>query len=134
MVARRFNAMSKTLTPKQQRFVEEYLIDLNATQAAIRAGYSEKTAHVTGWENLKKPEIAKAVSEAKEERSESTGVTAEMVVKGLLKEASGTSVPDTTASARVSAWEKLGKHLGIFEKDNGQKAPVVNLNGIAADL
>ncbi len=40
------------LTPKQQRFVEEYLIDLNATQAAIRAGYSEKTANEIGAENL----------------------------------------------------------------------------------
>ena len=45
------------LTPKQQRFVEEYLIDLNATQAAIRASYSEKTAYSVGHENLKKPEI-----------------------------------------------------------------------------
>ena len=47
------------LTPKQQRFVEEYLIDLNATQSAIRAGYSEKTAYSVGHENLKKPEIQK---------------------------------------------------------------------------
>jgi len=52
------------LTPKQQRFVEEYLIDLNATQAAIRAGYSEKTAYSVGHENLKKPEIQKAIEEA----------------------------------------------------------------------
>ena len=52
------------LTPKQQRFVEEYLIDLNATQAAIRAGYSEKTAYSVGHENLKKPEIQKAIQEA----------------------------------------------------------------------
>jgi len=46
------------MTPKQRRFCDEYLIDLNATQAAIRAGYSEKTAGSTGCENLKKPEIA----------------------------------------------------------------------------
>lgn len=49
------------LTPKQQRFVAEYLVDLNATQAAIRCGYSVKTAGAIGHENLKKPEIAKAV-------------------------------------------------------------------------
>ncbi len=46
---------TKMLNPKQQRFVDEYLIDLNATQAAIRAGYSEKTAAVIGAENLIKP-------------------------------------------------------------------------------
>lgn len=47
----------KKLTAKQQRFCDEYLIDLNATQAAIRAGYSKKTAYSIGQENLKKPEI-----------------------------------------------------------------------------
>jgi phage terminase small subunit len=49
------------LTPKQQRFVEEYLIDLNATQAAIRAGYSPRTAYAIGSENLAKPEIKAAL-------------------------------------------------------------------------
>ena len=50
------------MTPKQTRFVEEYLVDLNATQAAIRAGYSAKTAYSIGQENLSKPEIANAVA------------------------------------------------------------------------
>ena len=49
------------LTAKQQRFCDEYLIDLNATQAAIRAGYSEKTAYSIGTENLRKPEIKKYI-------------------------------------------------------------------------
>ena len=49
---------------KQQRFVEEYLIDLNATQAAIRAGYSEKTAQEIGSENLSKPMVVKAIEAA----------------------------------------------------------------------
>lgn len=53
-----------TLTPKQERFVSEYLIDLNATQAAIRAGYSEKTARQVASENLSKPDIADAIAEA----------------------------------------------------------------------
>lgn len=52
------------LTPKQQRFVDEYLIDLNATQAAIRAGYSEKTAYSIGDENLTKPVIKDAIEKA----------------------------------------------------------------------
>ena len=49
------------LTAKQARFVSEYIIDFNATQAAVRAGYSEKTAYSIGTENLRKPEIEKAI-------------------------------------------------------------------------
>lgn len=113
------------LTLKQQRFVEEYLVDLNATQAAIRAGYSKKTAQRIGSENLSKPLVEAAIMNSMDKRSKKTAVTAEMVVEGLLKEARGDDVKDSTASARVSAWEKLGKHLGIFEKDNTQKVPII---------
>lgn len=73
------------MTPKQQRFVEEYLIDLNATQAAIRAGYSEKTAYSIGQENLTKPEIAKAIETNQSKRSEKVGLTAERVLQELSK-------------------------------------------------
>lgn len=73
------------LTPKQRRFVEEYLIDLNATQAAKRSGYSEKTAHVIGTENLSKPAIQQAVHAAQKERSERTGITADRVLEELAK-------------------------------------------------
>lgn len=102
------------LTPKQQRFVEEYLIDLNATQAAIRAGYSEKTAAAIGAENLIKPNIAKAIQEAQESLSNKTQLTVDMVVQGLLKEAQDYA-DGSTQSARVSAWAHLGKHLGMFK-------------------
>ncbi len=73
--------LKANLTPKQQRFIDEYLTDLNATQAAIRAGYSEKTASQVGFENLRKPQIAAAVSKAKRERSEATKIDAEWVLK-----------------------------------------------------
>ena len=73
------------LTPKQQRFVEEYLIDLNATQAAIRAGYSEKTAKEIGSENLTKPNIAKAIEEAQNKRTEQTQIDAAYVLKRLVE-------------------------------------------------
>lgn len=102
------------LTPKQQRFVDEYLIDLNATQAAIRAGYSEKTAKEIGSENLTKPNIAKAIQEAQENLSNKTQLTVDMVVQGLLKEAQDYA-EGSTQSARVSAWAHLGKHLGMFK-------------------
>ncbi len=67
--------MMQPLTPKQARFVQEYLIDLNATQAAIRAGYSEKTARQVASENLSKPYIAKAIEAKQTELSERTGFT-----------------------------------------------------------
>lgn len=71
------------LTAKQQRFVEEYLVDLNATQAAIRAGYSEDTAAKIGSENLTKPDIATAISAAKVDLTRRCGVTQERIVKEL---------------------------------------------------
>lgn len=73
------------LTDKQRRFVEEYLIDLNATQAAIRAGYSQKTARQIGEENLSKPDIASAVQEAQVARSKRTEITQDMVLRELAK-------------------------------------------------
>ena len=73
------------LTEKQQRFVDEYLIDLNATQAAIRAGYSVKTADAIGCENLTKPNIQQAIAEHMAERSRRTGVNQDRVVLELAK-------------------------------------------------
>lgn len=68
------------LTDKQQRFVDEYLVDLNATQAAIRAGYSPDTAGAIGFENLKKPEIQLAIAEARRLQQERTNIQADKVV------------------------------------------------------
>lgn len=73
------------LTEKQQRFVDEYLIDLNATQAAIRAGYSVKTANEQGAQNLAKLSIQQAISEAMAERSKRIGVNQDRVVLELAK-------------------------------------------------
>lgn len=75
------------LKGKQQLFVEEYLIDLNATQAAIRAGYSESTAQQIGSENLLKPVIANAIIEAKQARSERTQIDADWLLRRLAEEA-----------------------------------------------
>lgn len=103
----------KKLTVKQQRFVEEYMVDFNATQAAIRAGYSAKTAAVISAENLRKPNIQKVITQKKEELAERTQVTVDMVVKGLMREAAAEG-EGTTQSARVAAWAHLGKYLGMF--------------------
>lgn len=73
------------LTEKQQRFIDEYLIDLNATQAAIRAGYSVKTAREQASQNLTKLNIQQAISEKMAERSKRTGVNQDRVVMELAK-------------------------------------------------
>ena len=73
------------MTKKQKRFIEEYLIDLNATQAAIRAGYSPDTAKSIGSENLTKPDIQARIAKAMAERSRRTGVNADRVVMELAK-------------------------------------------------
>jgi phage terminase small subunit len=68
---------------KQQRFVEEYLIDLKGTQAAIRAGYCEKTANRIASENLSKLDVQAAISEAQRRRAERTRITQDRVVEAL---------------------------------------------------
>ena len=74
-----------TLTKKQKRFVEEYLVDLNATQAAIRAGYSPQTARDIGCENLTKPNIQNAIATAMAERSRRTGINQDRVIQEIAK-------------------------------------------------
>lgn len=71
------------LTNKQKKFIDEYLVDLNATQAAIRAGYKEKAAYRTGAENLRKPQIQEEIQRRMQERQQRTEVTQDMVVKEL---------------------------------------------------
>lgn len=73
------------LTPKQIRFVDEYLVDFNATQAAIRAGYKAKTAHVIGAENLRKPKIAEEIARRQKDLQKRTEVSQDRVVKELAR-------------------------------------------------
>ena len=71
------------LTAKQQRFCEEYVVDMNATQAAIRAGYSKNSASVIGSENLGKPNVVQCIAELKKALSESTAIRAERVLEEI---------------------------------------------------
>ena len=73
------------LTNKQKLFVDEYLKDLNATQAAIRAGYKEKCAKEIGYENLTKPHIQEEISKRMKKREERTEITQDMIIKELSK-------------------------------------------------
>lgn len=92
------------LTAKQAKFVIEYLLDLNITKAAIRAGYKEKTAYQTGSENLRKPSIEKALLRAREILQLNTGITAERVIQELARVAFSnyTDVVTFDSSGQVS--------------------------------
>ena len=100
------------LTPKQQTFVAEYLKDLNATQAAVRAGYSEKTARLIGCENLTKPDIAAAIQSQMDKRAQRTEITQDYVLTGIRSIVEDTRLerPDTA----LKGYELLGKHLKLF--------------------
>lgn len=100
------------MTPKQQAFVQEYLIDLNATQAAIRAGYSEATAYSQGQRLLKNVGVASAVAEAQSERAEKCGIDAQWV----LNEAQATYKAARDAdklSEAVAALRLVGTHVDV---------------------
>lgn len=73
------------LTHKQQRFCDEYMIDLNATQAAIRSGYSKKTASRIGQENLYKPVIAQEIKRRQDELAKKAEITQEMIIRELAR-------------------------------------------------
>lgn len=111
------------LTAKQQRFVDEYLIDLNATQAAIRAGYSEKTADRIGPELLGKTCVSDAIQEAQKKRQKRTEITQDYVLEKL-KEITDQQASDAQDSKlkytnKIKALELLGKHLGLFDRQDG---------------
>ena len=138
------------LNPKQERFCEEYLIDLNATQAAIRAGYSPKGAEVQGSRLLSNVNISTRVKELKEKRSEKVGIDAEYVLSGLkqvaerslqrapvmkwdyqeksmvqVQDEEGRDVWSFDSHGANRAFELLGKHIGLFEKDKEKKGDIV---------
>jgi phage terminase small subunit len=139
--------MAKKLTEKQKRFVEEYLIDLNATQAAIRAGYSPKTAYSQGQRMLKNVETKTYIDEQLERiHSEKTADAQEVleyltaVMRGKHKEQIlqliGDGVQeitdiDVSAKERLKAAELIGKRYGMF-KDNVSVdlEPVVIVNDL----
>ena len=131
-----------SLTPKQERFVEEYLIDLNATQAAIRAGYSAKTASRIGPELLGKTCVSDAIQAQRAKLSERTMRTAADVMAdiGRVRASAMQTVIDPQSGAEVmisykdaiKALELEGKHLGAFvdrvELTGKDRGPVQTLD------
>ncbi len=105
--------MPDKLTDKQRAFCEEYIIDLNATQAAIRAGYSEDTAKQTGYENLTKPYLSEYIKTLLNERSKRREITADYVLDVIQETLENSRADDDRANTYKGA-ELLGKHLKMF--------------------
>jgi len=159
------------LTNKQKKFCQEYIIDLNATQAAIRAGYSKNTARFIACENLTKPNIQQNLAELQAEAAKRNELTVDMIIaelkelgfsniadfmdkgkmlpltkvkKDRLKAVSQVKLTRTSNDDseretiefkfydKLSALDKLAKHLGFYEKDNQQQG-VFNFESFSND-
>jgi phage terminase small subunit len=101
------------MSDKQDLFVIEYLKDLNATQAAIRAGYSEDTAHSIGWENLKKPEIRKQIDRQLTELMDAEKTEIKNRILDKLKQMIFVD-EEVRNNERLKAIELMGKYLALF--------------------
>jgi phage terminase small subunit len=136
----------KKLSPKQHKFCEEYLIDLNATQAYIRAGYSPKGAEASASTLLRNTKVQEQISLNRERHSENTGITVKRILdeiatvafndkSELVAEAMKEEDPEqrkallamalnsTKDADKLKALDMLGKHTGIYEEDNKQSKP-----------
>ncbi len=137
------------MNEKQKQFCNEYLIDFNGTQAAIRAGYSPKTAYSMANENLRKPEVQAYLKELIEKRNERTKITQDEVIRDIIEvknrcmqkapvmrldkeikeyvqvtDEFGRDVWQFDASNANKALDMLAKHTGLYEVDNKQKAGI----------
>ena len=121
------------LVPRQALFVKEYLVDLNATQAAIRAGYSKKTADVQGPRLLGNAKVKSAVEKAMNERAESIGRTAKDVVLDIIR-LSKTAEDAGQFNVAMKGLELEGKHYGAFTEKveiNGGKDAIKHEHSIS---
>ncbi len=133
------------MTPKQKLFVKEYLVDLNATRAAISAGYSEKTAYSQGQRLLKHVEVSQKIAEKAQKRAESLEITAEYVlskIKQTIERCSqAVEVTDRKGNptgewkedsfAVLKGCELLGKHLKLFtEKVETSQVPTIVFDAV----
>ena len=129
-----------TLTPRQQKFCDEYLISGNATEAAIKAGYSRKTAKQTGSENLSKPDLRAYIDEQLAKIHSAKIADAEEVMKYLTSVMRGEHTEqvlklvgegvqtvtdiDVSAKERLKAAELIGKRYGLFNEKVGLEGAV----------
>ena len=121
------------MTPKQERFVEEYLVDLNAAAAARRAGYSPKWADRQA-NNLmdRSGEVRDAIRRGLEEKRKQVSVSAEYVIEQLMREATFEG-EGSSHSVRVRALEILGKHVGLFPANGRLEVALSPLEDVDTD-
>lgn len=117
------------LTEKQKRFCEEYLIDLNATQAAIRAGYKNSDV---GRRLVTKSHVSAHIEKLREEQSKRTEITADTVL-GELAKIAATEV-EIKGSDKMKALELLGKHLGLFQNGADNSAALEKLDEVLGKI
>ena len=119
----------KQLTPKQKRFCQEYVIDSNGTQAAIRAGYSKKTAYSQGQRMLKNVEISNFIKTLKEKKSEELDITLTRQLERLdaiINEAE-------KDSDKINAIKEQNKLLALYKEHNSQKNDVPVLTKVTIE-
>lgn len=110
------------LNERQKLFVAEYLKDPNAKGAAIKAGYSEKTAEQIGYQLLQKTSVAEAITKAQQKRERRTEITADKVLKALSD--IGFNEDKERTTDRLKALELIGKHLGMYTDKMEMKAEI----------
>ena len=108
------------LTVKQEKFCQEYVVDFNATQAAIRAGYKKNAAKQVGSENLSKLYLTDRIKELGKPMAKKLEVNREMVLEMILNMAKD----GEQEGNRIKAMDMLGKVVGIYETDNMQQSNV----------
>lgn len=116
------------LNPKRAEFVRQYLVDLNGTQAAIRAGYSPKTARQQADQLLSKLDVREAVAKAQAEKASEVGRTAQDVLKDIM-ECTTQAREDGDLKTALKGLELQGKHLGMFT-DKLNLSGAVDFHGI----
>ena len=128
--------MARELTGKQKAFVAEYLVDLNATQAVIRAGYSSKrNADKIGSQLLGNTRVYAAIQDAMAARESRTEITQDYVlvkIRDTIERCSGED--EFNPQSIMKGCELLGKHLGLFERDNRQRNPADAVAAVIAEI
>ena len=123
----------RKLTDKEKAFCREYLKDWNAAQAAIRSGYSEASAKEIGFETLTKPHIQKRIRNIQRKRAAKLDLDAQWAVLQFL-DCYSTARAKGDEKTAIKALENIGKHLGLYEKDNRQKSGISGLDELRAKL